>query len=403
MRVLVLTESFPTPEDPGRGVFIREQVDALSRLHEIRVLFPRPALPVIASALLEPRAESLDSGACFQLRPEVEVDRPAYFYVPRHRGIRAWQIAQAVRCTLRKAPSPYDIVHAHWLSPAGLAAVRGVAEAGIPVVVTAHAGDVYRDLKQPRYFQMAQQVIRGTSRIIAVTDYFREPLLQAGATPEKLRVIPNGVDVGLFAPADRDRARTELRLPTNVPLYLYIGNLQTAKGVADVVEAFFAYALPQAVLVIAGTGPLWKGFSRRASESGGRMILRGWQSHDSVARYLAAADCFVLASYAEGNPVTVLESLCCGRPVIGNSISAIAPLIEEGKNGLLVPPGDVPALGRAMRALPDIHWEHTVIAQQAASRYGWASVAQRISEVYGEAVASACDGQRVHVSTLAID
>lgn len=389
MRVLVLTESYPTPEHPGRGIFVREQVEALAGAHAVTVLFPRPMLPGIPSSMLEPHAKTLDQPN----RPQttmgtVRVERPGYLYVPRHRGIRAHQIATLLRRILREASHPFDLVHAHWLAPAGRAAVLGAADLGIPVVVTAHAGDVYRELRYPKHKLIAQQVIQRASRIIAVAEYFREPLKELAEKPEKIAVIPNGVDLSMFKVGDQVAARSNLNLPFGMPLYLYIGNLQQAKGVMDVVEAFFAGAPPDAVLVVAGTGPLWPYLARRAQASSGRLILRGWQDHGAVAQYLAAADCFVLASYAEGNPVTVLESLCCGTPVIATSIPAIVPLINEGRNGLLVPPGNITSLAHAMRILPAMTWNAGEIATHAAQRYGWEAVATRISDVYDAAVAT---------------
>ncbi|HVC28083.1 MAG TPA: glycosyltransferase [Gammaproteobacteria bacterium] len=397
MRVLVLTESFPTSANPSRSVFIREQVEALSREHTVTVLFPRPALPGLPTSRLEGRASVMDNSAIGQWRTTVDVKCPKYLYVPRHRGIRARQLAKIVHRTLLSTKEPYDIVHAHWLAPAGVAAVKGANGLNIPVVVTAHAGDVYRDINHAQHARVATQVVRQASRIIGVAEYFREPLCQLCLTPDKISVIPNGVDIGIFTPAGREEARTELKLPAGVPLYLYIGDLVKGKGVADVVDAFFAYAPPAAVLVVAGSGPLWMQFAQRVALADGRFILRGLQSHDMVARYLTAADCFVLPSYAEGNPVTVLESLCCGRPVIGSSIPAIAPLIEEGKSGLLVPPGNTAALGQAMRILPAMNWDAAAIARQAAGRYGWPTVAARISEVYAQAVAEMRAGLSVSV------
>lgn len=382
MRVLVLTESFPTPEHPGRGVFVREQTQALAQTHEVTVLFPRPALPLIASRYLEPRAQSLDHEAKLPETKSFELCRPPYFYIPRNRRIRTRQLARLTQHALRSAPRPYDVIHAHWLAPAGAAAVKAALMFDIPVVLTAHAGDVYRDLNQAHHQRVVDRVLTRTARVIAVAEYFREPLLKAGINPEKLSVIPNGVNLRVFKPADRNEARRMLRLPVGVPMFLYIGNLQHAKGAADVVEAFFTHAPQEAILVIAGTGPLWGQFCARSEASAGRFVLRGWQPHDAVAKYLAAADCFILASYAEGNPVTVLESLCCGTPVIGSSIAAIKPLIEEGSSGLLCDAGDVAALGQAMRSLLTRHWDHTMIARRAADRYGWPTIAARISEIY---------------------
>lgn len=401
MRVLILTESFPTPENPARGIFVREQVEALSREHTITVLFPRPAFPGLRTQWLENRANVMDASVIETRRTSVEIIHPKYLYIPRHRGLRTWQLARILRRALLNAKQPYDLVHAHWLAPAGAAAVKAADGLDIPVVVTAHAGDVYRDLKHAEHVRTAAIVARQSSRIIGTAEYFRGTLNQLCRTPGKVSIIPNGVDVDVFRVADREEARAELQLPTRVLLYLYIGDLYKAKGVADVVDAFFAHASPASVLVVAGQGPLWAQFARRATESGGRFILRGLQSHDKVARYLAAADAFIIASYAEGNPVTVLESQCCGTPVIGSAIPAIAPLIEEGGNGLLFPAGNLPALGQAMQNLLTVYWDRTAIAQHAAARYSWLTVAARISEVYAEAVAEARYRRaRIHPATM---
>lgn len=401
MRVLVLTESFPTPANPSRGIFIREQVEALSKEHSVTVLFPRPAFPWIRTQWLENRANVMDASAIGAWRTPVEVIRPKYLYIPRHRSIRTWQLARVLRCTLLNAKQPYDLVHAHWLVPPGAAAVKGADGLDIPVVVTAHAGDVYKDLNHAKHVRTAASAMRQASKIIGTAEYFRGTLNQLCRTPAKISIISNGVDVDVFRVADRKEARVELQLPGGVPLYLYIGDLREAKGVTDVVNAFFVHASPASALVVAGSGPLYAQFAQRAAESGGRFILRGLQSHDKVARYLAAADAFILASYAEGNPVTVLESQCCGTPVIGSAIPAIAPLIEEGRNGLLFPAADLPALGQAMQTLLSVPWDRTAIAQHAAARYGWPTVAARISEVYAEAVAETRHRRaRIHPATM---
>lgn len=387
MQILVLTESFPTPHHPGRGIFIREQVHALAAHHSVTVLFPRPFWPGIPSHWLERRARHLGRREPASMRPGCQVKRPGYLYVPRNRTIRSRQLANLVRHELDSADPPYDLVHAHWLSPPGLAAVRAVSGTAVPTLVTAHAGDVYRDLAKPGYLRMAREVVQGATRLIAVADYFRDPLERLGATDEQLRIIPNGVDLTRFHPAERLAARAELDLPIAGPMYLYIGNLEVAKGVMDLVEAFFISAPQEAVLVVAGTGPLWPVLGKCARESGGRLILRGWQPHDTVARYVSASNCFVLPSYGEGNPVTVLESLCCGIPVIGSTIPAFLPLIKPGHNGFLVPPGAVRELASRLLDVLAVEWDPAAIAREAGCSYGWPTVAERIIAIYEEAMA----------------
>ncbi len=387
MRVLVLTETFPTAEHPGRGIFIRAQVTALAGRHEITVLFPRPWLPCIPSRWLESRARNLEAQTTFTGVLPATVKRPAYLYVPRNRRVRSRELAALARRELFSGGIPYDLIHAHWLSPPGLAAIRAVGDAPIPTVVTAHAGDVYRDLGQAAYRSTARTVVERATRIIVVADYFRAPLEGLGADPGRMRIIPNGVETRLFRPMAREATRHALDLPQEGPLFLFLGNLEPAKGVADIVRAFFSSAPEKARLLLAGTGSLWADLERRARHSEGRLILRGWQSHESVSQYLAAADCFILPSYGEGNPVTVLESLCCGTPVIGSAIPALISLIQPGQNGLLVPAGAVSELGSAMREIVGRSWDREAISREAQSRFGWTTVTDQISSVYAEAVA----------------
>lgn len=387
MRVLLLTESFPTRAHPGRGIFLAEQARALSHSHVVDVLFPQPFFPGVPSRWLEPRARQVDVAGDRMTLDGPKPLRPRYFYLPRMRRVRARALGSLAARELAGAKPRYDLIHAHWLSPPGLAAVRAARMAGIPAVVTAHAGDVYRDLENPRFRRLAEEVVRLASVVIAVAEYFRDPLLGLGLDPERLEIIPNGVDTSIFHPMDQAEARRSLGLPLAGPLYLYIGNLVPAKGVTDLVEAFFSHAPAEAHLVLAGTGPLAEVLRIRAQRSRGRMVVRGLQAHAAVARYLAAADAFLLPSYGEGNPVTVLESLCVGRPVIGSSIPALQSLIQDGRNGFLVAPGDRARLGQAMCQLPETSWDFARIAQSAENRFGWPVIVRAIGAAYEKACA----------------
>lgn len=385
MNVLMLTESYPTPEHPGRGVFLKRQAEALAEQHDVTVCFPQPWLPGVDPRRLEPHAANLspERGAA-DGRDTVRVIRPRYFYVPRHRGTRIRSLARLVQSEL--ASRAYDIVHAHWISPAGAAAVRAAKIFGIPVVVTAHAGDVYRDLERPNLRAVARETLLSADIVISVARYFGEAFDRLGIPEAKLRFIPNGVGE-VFRPAvDRAALCRRLGLPDGVPLFAYLGNLYPAKGPGIVLEAF-ARLNCDARLLIAGSGPMADAFHARAQELriANRVLFRGWYSHDAMPDLLAAIDFFVLASEAEGNPVTVLESLCCGTPVLGSDIAAIAELVTPERNGLLFPPRDPPALAAAMTRAVSRTWPREEISEAACSAYSWRSVAERIGACYTDA------------------
>lgn len=388
MRVLILTESYPTPEHPGRGIFLKRQAEALASRHEVEVLFPRPTLPLVPSSWIEPAAERLEAG--IEPPSPVPVVRPRYVYVPRNRRIR---IRSLQRLTSRRVGEcRADIIHAHWISPAGTAAVRAARRARVAAVVTAHAGDVYRELGRSDLRRLARESLLQAQRVVHVAAYFRPLLLDLGVPPERLVHIPNGVDVKHFRPAaDPSALRRRLGWPEDKWIFCYAGNLSLAKGAASSLQAFLELNEPETFLVLAGTGPNADALEHRIRAAGAtnRVKLAGWYPHQAMPDILGAADAFVLFSSAEGNPVTVLESLCCGTPVIGSDIAAIAELVTSTRDGILAPAGDVTALTAAMRVAVRASWDRRAIATAAASRYGWSRVVSCLDAAYSGARAEA--------------
>lgn len=132
---------------------------------------------------------------------------------------------------------------------------------------------------------------------------------------------------------------------------LFLGQLGQRKGAGDLIDALAApdvSALPwQATM--AGDGDI-EIYRRHAAERGlaNRIHFTGWVDQPEVRRHLAEADVMVLPSYAEGLPLSVLEGLANALAVIATPVGAIGEVIEDGVGGLLVPPGDVPALAQAL-------------------------------------------------------
>lgn len=389
MKILLLTESYPTPEHPGRAIFLKRQAEALAKLHDVTVCFPQPWLPGVDPHRLEPRAANLSPDRAADSGQEaVGVIRPRYFYVPRHRGTRIRSLARLLQREL--ALRDYDILHAHWISPAGAAAVVAGRACGVPVVVTAHAGDVYRDFDRPKFRAVAGETLLSADIVISVARYFAKAFARAGVPSAKIRFIPNGVGDAFHPAAVPAAARRNLGLPDGVPLLAYLGNLYPAKGPGTVLEAFARLGRSDAMLLIAGSGPMEKDLRACAKrlQIADRVLFRGWYSHDVMPVLLSAVDFFVLASEAEGNPVTVLESLCCGTPVLGADIAAIRELVVHEENGLLYPPRDPAALAAAMTRAVSREWPRGEISGAARWEYSWPSVAARIGACYAEAAES---------------
>jgi glycosyltransferase involved in cell wall biosynthesis len=176
-----------------------------------------------------------------------------------------------------------------------------------------------------------------------------------GRRAAKIDVVHTGIDLDQFVPrADRAAVRAELGLAEDA---LAIGTLsrldEDRKGVAEFIHmaASVAALSPDAVFVIAGDGWQRVAFERLAAELevADQVRFIGWRT--DRARILAALDIFVMPSLFEGGPTTVLEAMAMGLPVVATNVGMVPEVVRDRETGLIVPPGDVPALSAAVRAL----------------------------------------------------
>jgi glycosyltransferase involved in cell wall biosynthesis len=223
--------------------------------------------------------------------------------------------------------------------------------AGVPVIVSSirseRNGSAARDWMM-RLTNWMDDCCTANSQRVAES-FSRRKILPR----EKLRVIPNGVDIAaLTAPSeDRVRLRAELGLAAGEFLWLAIGRLLDQKDYPTLLQAFQPLASAPARLLIAGRGPLRDELQHRAQQLGiARQVEFLGVRHD-IAALLAAADGFVLSSAWEGMPNVVMEALAAATPVVATEVGGVAELVEAGQSGFLVPAGDPGALAAGMRLL----------------------------------------------------
>jgi glycosyltransferase involved in cell wall biosynthesis len=192
-------------------------------------------------------------------------------------------------------------------------------------------------------------VLKRFSAIAAVSDAVKECLLQTGIPAEKIRIIPNGIDVQAF---ERAEALPELRSSEEKVIGV-VARLDLKKGFAYLLAAVrelknFSHRFK---VVIVGEGPDRKAIEQMIERYGLQetVLLAGQQSNMPGA--YAAIDIFVLPSLNEGLPMTVLEAMAASRLVIATRVGAIPSVIEDGKTGLLVDPGDTAGLRDAIARL----------------------------------------------------
>ncbi|HSM13403.1 MAG TPA: glycosyltransferase family 4 protein, partial [Thermoanaerobaculia bacterium] len=217
-----------------------------------------------------------------------------------------------------------------------------------------------------------------------------------GFDPERSRVIPYGVDVGLFRPDPERRSiwRRRLDIPDAAPLALAVGRMATKKGFHLLVDELPALLerVPEARFVFAGGGDRLEEFRTRCAPLGDRVHFPGGVLHDELPDLYRAADLFVLPAVhdASGNvdglPNVILEAMASGLPVVASAISGIPIAVADGETGALVPEGDRAALREAVAGLlsdPGRRARWGDEARRRAERdLTWDAVAARYREAY---------------------
>jgi glycosyltransferase involved in cell wall biosynthesis len=295
------------------------------------------------------------------------------------RGIDAGADARALREVLgavrRIRPT---LVHTH-LGKAGAVGRLAARMAGVPAVHTFHGHHFDRPGARGLAARAAERSLAATTTVaIALSPRQRDDLVDRhGILPaEKVVVIGPGIDIGALRAESSPEARgsAAARLAEGgLPVLLWAGRFVAVKEPLLAVEAT-ARATRPFRLVMAGEGPLRSAVRaevrRRGLES--RVVLPG--PVEPISPWIAASAAVALSSSSEGTPIVILEAKALGRPAVATAVGGVPDLVEDGVDGLLVPPGDATALAIAM--------DRITSDRDLAARLG-STAARRVEERYG--------------------
>jgi glycosyltransferase involved in cell wall biosynthesis len=209
-------------------------------------------------------------------------------------------------------------------------------------------------------FASRNLLLRDADAFVAMSRAIRAEMLGASIPEERIALIPHGVDTERFRPADaaeRAALRARLGLPGGV-LAAWSGRLLCGKGLETLLDAFTRVAgeARDLGLVLVGSGEgqalsIEEELRRRAGAGGleGRVVFTG--RVERVEEVLRAADLFVFPSVFEALGIALVEAAACGLPAVASRTGGIVDVVEDGRSGLLVAPGDAEALARGLRAL----------------------------------------------------
>ncbi len=226
--------------------------------------------------------------------------------------------------------------------------------AGVPVICSAlHSTGL------PDHVELPNRLLAPlTDAFIAVAEpHARYLAAHEGCPAEKIRVVPNGVDVERFHPRWPNPALwKEFHLDAEAPLVGIVAALRPEKNHEMFIEVAAAVQgrLPGARFIVVGDGPQRARLQTRAQELGIAEVVRFLGTRSDVPEVLSLLDVLLLTSHMEANPLCLLEAMASEKPVVATRVGSVTESVFEGRTGYLVAPGDVPAMAdRVLQLLAD--------------------------------------------------
>ena len=236
--------------------------------------------------------------------------------------------------------------------------------------------------------EMERDLAQNCHHIIAPTEKEKEALVRHyGASPERISVIPCGVNLELFQPVDKELARRELGF-TDSKLILFVGRIEPLKGIDQLLQAIPYLPNTEGLrLVIIGGDEHNQDEMERLQELSRSLHIQdavtflGLVKQERMPYFYSAADVCVVPSYYESFCLVVLESLACGTPVVGTDVGDLRDVIRQGETGYIVSNSTPRRLAHNIALLlskPSPDTESTLAIRASVARFSWSNIAEAI-------------------------
>ena len=364
MKVLYLVPQPKRPDRIGAYSFLDEEIQALAGAGIEAYVLTRTAPADGANGAVRVKAARL--GSVSELEVAAFLVRHAR-QVPFQYLLEPGLLRHAARLELRAAAiareEGIDIIHSHFAWPDGFGGMLARAETGVPLVASLRGTDILLDpgikygrRMDPAYDRAIRRLLATADRTLYFSRYMRDQALALGARAGNARVIRKGVDLGQFTVAtDREALRRELGIGAR-PMLLTVSGLIPRKGVHHILEALARVGEGRDfTFVVCGEGPERQRLEALSAQLGlgDRVVFAGRVDRQTIPKYFAACDVFVLASIVEAAGNVLFEAMSSGRPVVCTDSGGPPEYVRDGETGFVVPVGDPDAMAARIRWLLD--------------------------------------------------
>ncbi|MDO8860425.1 glycosyltransferase [Haliea sp. E1-2-M8] len=355
-RLLILTNLYPLPWEPNRGLFNRQQFSRLGSQRDLEIL-----VPVAIGTWL--RQVGLRNSLT-----QADIRYTWYFYTPRAgRSLYGFMMTLSLLLNsgLWIAGKRFDALLASWAYPDGYAGLWLARVFRLRFYLKVHGSDINVLADKGLRLQCIRRSCESAREVFAVSAALKTRIEEITEGRASVQVLYNGVDHGTFFPGSH-----------RLNQLIFIGNLKRDKGIYELLAAFGAIASAELglQLLIIGSGGEEAGLRDTIKTQGlaERVTLGGALPHDQVALALRQSRLLALPSYNEGVPNVVLEAMASGTPVVATRVGGIPEVVVDGETGFLCKARDVGSLARTLSRALAYSWSHEHIAAHS-TRFSWSA------------------------------
>jgi len=277
-----------------------------------------------------------------------------------------------------------DIIHSQMIGM-GVPALAAKKLFGKPYVVWGRGSDVYLSRKFEKL--ILKPVVKNADAVIALTEQMK------GKIEEYYKrdafVIPNGINLGEFDNLSKENLRIELRIGQDEKVIIYIGRLYPVKGVEYLIKAMnlIKNKEPNTKLILIGDGSEKEKLREMVKKLNldDCVIFLPQVSNQNIPKYTVASDVFVLPSLSEGFPLTILEAMASGLPIVTTRICGLPEIIKEGENGFLVEPANPEQLAEKILFILENDESRAKISannKESVKQYSWENIIDKLEKIY---------------------